>query len=189
MEGGPAIESSDLENQDADSHDFSALGFSTASSRRVGRKPPTLVLPSQTLSKLCRQELPIFMETPKEGQVGLGLRTPELSQEAGVGLAGTPEAMPALCPHMNRVLLGPFQRCYNSGEKNLGSAWPPGPGGPAPIPALALKSCGALGRLPALSGLELLSVLWIGSSLSSQALGLVLESSEWPPLIQSPPER
>ena len=81
--------------------------------------------------------------------VGLGLRAPEAGPGAWGGRDRRSHCHPSAC----RMLLGPFHRCSNSGRKILGSA-----PHPAPIPALALKICGGLGGLPALSGLEFVSV-------------------------------
>ena len=68
------------------------------------------------------------------------------------GLAGSPEGTATLCLPVNRILLGPFHRCNNSGKKTMGSTLHPGYRVPAPIPALALKSCGGrAGCLPSLA--------------------------------------
>lgn len=89
--------------------------------------------------------------------VGLGLRAPEAGPGAWGGtreVEGASRDLGSRChPSACRMLSGPFHRCNNSGRKILGSA-----PHPAPIPAPALKICGGLGRLPALSGLEFVSV-------------------------------
>ena len=56
------------------------------------------------------------------------------------GLAGSPEGTATLCLPVNRILLGPFHRCNNSGKKTMGSTLHPGYRVPAPIPVLALKA-------------------------------------------------
>lgn len=98
----------------------------------------------------------MFRESPKEELVGLDLRAPE--------------ATSPFCPHVSKVLLGPFFQSRNSGKKILGSALHPGHKVPASTPPLALKAMG-FGQLPALFGLELLSVCRLDPPLSSQAPG------------------
>lgn len=48
------------------------------------------------------------MEILEERQVGLGLRAPKLGREAGVGLAGTPEATASPLPACEQGAIGPI---------------------------------------------------------------------------------
>lgn len=98
--GGFVIDSSDLENQGSESHDLSVsprILYREFSECR--KEAPTLVLLSQTLSMLCKQEIPVSTETPEEGQVGLGLRVPETGPEGWGGAGRDPrsQCQPSAC--------------------------------------------------------------------------------------------